>query len=218
MRIIAILAALLWLASSAYGKELCGSRGFPDAAPLLGTHRIVTQNCADPTAPTTGVTVAEITTFVHVAPVGIDTDAPAATLHVLAGGTEFAGFGADQVATLQNDGTAPAGVILSLVPGATGSAQVTFGDAAGAIDGRILYDNVDEEFEISAGGGVVATFEPDGDVEVAQNVTAQGFIAVCTQPVSAVACTPNQLCCDDSFCYHCNAAGTAWSRAAFATF
>lgn len=44
---------------------------------------------------------------------------------------------------LQNDSVAGDSVILSLVPGSTGTAQLTFGHAGDELQGRIVYDNSD---------------------------------------------------------------------------
>jgi len=85
--------------------------------------------------------------------IGMGTDSPKAHLHVRKGGTVFTPNAAVDVMIQDNANTTDA-AIMTIVGGATGTAQIGFGDAATAnneIKGRIRYLNTNDQMEFYTG-------------------------------------------------------------------
>ena len=87
--------------------------------------------------------------------IGMGTASPRAHLHVVKGGAVFTPNAAVDIMIQDNASTTDA-AIMTIVGGATGTAQVGFGDAAAAdneIKGRIRYVNADNQMEFYTGFG-----------------------------------------------------------------
>lgn len=207
-----LLAAAFFLTSVAFptaAADIC-ARDDVLAASIDGAADILYKNCS--TRISSNTTIDELREFMHAAPVGINTTSPSTTLHVRADdGTaqllvEEANAGASfrTLLTLENNG----GLRFSISDANSGFAWNYEIASSGTV---LRFDNTDDAAD-------EMVLNNDGDLTILGNITTGGLIAFCSPPVSAVACTPNAECADDDFKYHCNAAGTAYSRVAISTW
>lgn len=111
--------------------------------------------------------------------VGIGTAAPATTLHILATGTPLGSAGIDGQLIIQNSGAIGDGGVLSLIGGATGTAQIMFGNTlteSGA--GRFRYTHanlINDVMEFIVGGIPRLNIGTFGAIVVG-DISASGFI------------------------------------------
>lgn len=189
----ALALILLLSADGAFGADWCN---FPAAATVIDDFVFPTKDCVTPGSRGESVTAVDIRDFVLSPPVGINTTTPDANLDI-------------------EDTTGSANVDLLLTGGdGTGTTSSWRLRANGVLGNFAIIDNSNgtAPFKIDQAASVNSLVVKDGRIETG------GVVAFCSPPVSAVACTPNLECADDDFKYHCNAAGTEYSRVAISTW